>query len=519
MSQGSLWPHSHFSSYWQSYFPPAPKGPGALGWPILAAAAAAAAPTEARQGKVGDGPQCQLIPTRQPRRSVCHVAALLERPIPGVPRNLTRNTVHRNLRKRKRKDARRTQTSSSSANSAEQPLCHQAGLDTYLWPLLGAGLPSESEPARPQMALATRYPSWVKNLAKRVEARLKLLWAVSSSSPCLSKSKLGAASDLSWPAPLEACITLRDGFSLPTTCLPEGPCCWSPSDAFWPFPQGTWKDRDVSLKLAGCVRGNHRCFGGGSMQVQLERDAAHTSRFLVISTCVFIPPWQKHQLNHQPCSWPFVRLHFITAPSQKKNNLLPRLLKLSQFLLLTQEGQANSFADQAELGGVLGSWGRNRTGGDGGEAWEEMEDFCHKASTWARCQRARELLFAAAHPDPFTTSNAEATTAWSANTISCFPLPREGSWGSRYASLLPPHPVPPYPVPSHQNSFQTTQHPCEIQFCVNITRVLLPLLLLSLTESFTINMFIHLRAGLVLWAPIRRFLTLKYYNTELLIYK
>lgn len=44
MSQGSLWPHSHFSSYWQSYFPPPP---GALGWPVLAAAA----PTEARQGR------------------------------------------------------------------------------------------------------------------------------------------------------------------------------------------------------------------------------------------------------------------------------------------------------------------------------------------------------------------------------------------------------------------------------------------------------------------------------------
>lgn len=276
-----------------------------------------------------------------------------------------RNTVHRNLRKRKLKDARRTQTLSSSANSAEQPPCHQAGLDTYLWPLRGAGLPSESEPARPQLALATRYLSRVKNLAKRVEARLKLLWAVSSSSPYLSKSKLGAASDLSWPAPLEACITLRDGFSLPTTCLPCSTGRRTPLlITLWrllAIPSGylgktetfPWSSLDVSAEtIAASVE--------AACRYSLKRDAAHTSRFLVISTCVFTPPWQKHQLNHQPCSWPFVRLHFITAPSQKKNNLLPRLLKLSQFLLLTQEGQANSFADQAELGGGAGELGQEQ---------------------------------------------------------------------------------------------------------------------------------------------------------------
>lgn len=220
MSQGSLWPHSHFSSCWQSYLSSAPKGQEPSDGP-----SSQHQQHPLRQGKVGDGPRCRLIPTREPRRSVCHVAALRECPIPGVPRNLTRNTVPRNLRKRKLKDARRTQTLPSSANSAEQPPYRQAansqaGLDAYLWPLLGGGLPSESEPARPQMALATRSLSWVKNLAKTVKARLKLLWAVSSSSPYRSKSQLGAASGLSWPAPLEACIIPREGFSLPTTCLP-----------------------------------------------------------------------------------------------------------------------------------------------------------------------------------------------------------------------------------------------------------------------------------------------------------
>lgn len=76
-----------------------------------------------------------------------------------------------------------------------------------------------------------------------------------------------------------------------------------------------------------------------------------------------------------------MRLHFTTALSQKKNNLLPKVLKLSQFLLLAREGQANTYADQAELGCVPWSWGRNRTGGDGREVWEEMEDFYHEAST------------------------------------------------------------------------------------------------------------------------------------------
>lgn len=54
-----------------------------------------------------------------------------------------------------------------------------------------------------------------------------------------------------------------------------------------------------------------------------------------------------------------MRLQFITALSQKKNNLLPGLVKLSQFLLLAQEGQANSSAEHAELGGVPWSRGRN----------------------------------------------------------------------------------------------------------------------------------------------------------------
>lgn len=68
-----------------------------------------------------------------------------------------------------------------------------------------------------------------------------------------------------------------------------------------------------------------------------------------------------------------MRLHFITALSQKKNNILPRLLKPSQFLLLTQEDRANSFADQAELGGVLWSWGRTKQEGMGekfGNRWK-----------------------------------------------------------------------------------------------------------------------------------------------------
>lgn len=41
--------------------------------------------------------------------------------------------------------------------------------------------------------------------------------------------------------------------------------------------------------------------GGGTMQLQLDRDTAHTSRFLVTPACVFTPPQRKHQLNNQPC--------------------------------------------------------------------------------------------------------------------------------------------------------------------------------------------------------------------------
>lgn len=64
------------------------------------------------------------------------------------------------------------QTLLSSANSAEQTphrqaVNSQAGLDAYLQLLFGARLPSESELAHSQMALATSYLSWVKNLAKR----------------------------------------------------------------------------------------------------------------------------------------------------------------------------------------------------------------------------------------------------------------------------------------------------------------------------------------------------------------
>lgn len=121
-----------------------------------------------------------------------------------------RNTVYRNLGKGKQKDGRRMQTSSSSANSAEQPLYPQAansraGPDAHLELLLGACLPSESEPA---VSDHTCYllSELSQNPGKTVKAGPKLLWAVSSSSPYPNKCKLGAASHLSWLVPPEAYV-------------------------------------------------------------------------------------------------------------------------------------------------------------------------------------------------------------------------------------------------------------------------------------------------------------------------
>lgn len=52
------------------------------------------------------------------------------------------------------------------ADPVHQAANSWAGLGAYLWLLLRAHVPSKKKPAHPQVALATRYPSWDKNLAK-----------------------------------------------------------------------------------------------------------------------------------------------------------------------------------------------------------------------------------------------------------------------------------------------------------------------------------------------------------------
>lgn len=147
------------------------------------------------------------------------------------------------------------------------------------------------------------------------------------------------------------------------------------------------------------------------------------------------------------------------------NSFLSGLLKLSQLLLW--------------------SWGLYHWAGAGTERGWRGEKSVKRgktsASKWSpeptdsRCERCS---------DAFNTSSAEAMATWSADIISCFPFQHEKGGE---------------PTPTHSRlSSALAKHNS-----VWILHVFFPLLLLTLTKSFTINMFIHLKAGLVLWAPIQ----------------
>lgn len=160
--------------------------------------------------------------------------------------------------------------------------------------------------------------------------------------------------------------------------------------------------------------------------------------FQVISACVFAPPQQKPQMNHQPFWWPFVRLHIITALKQKKNSLLSGFLKLSQLLLLSCR---------------VYHWA-----GAGTEQEWRGEKSVKRGKTSAR-KWSPELTANSCErgSDAFNTSSAEAMTTWNADIISYFPLQHEKGGE---------------PTPTHSRPSSALAKHIGI-FCMNITGVLI----------------------------------------------
>lgn len=145
-------------------------------------------------------------------------------------------------------------------------------------------------------------------------------------------------------------------------------------------------------------------------------------------------------MNHQPCWWPLVRLHVITALKQKKNSFLSGLLKLSQLLPL--------------------SWRVYHWGGAGTEQEWRGEKSVKRRRTSAR-KWSPELTANSCERGPDGSSvetwnaSSSLSTTWNADIISSFLLQHEKGGE---------------PTPTHSRPSSALAKHIGI-FCMNITCV------------------------------------------------